>query len=71
MGPRQDQITPGRQIEAGIPRSINRRIASGRIMPLSPAAIRCRSRTAVAASVRPQGIHPRDRLQTFINHLGG
>jgi hypothetical protein len=23
-----------------------------------------------AASVRPQGIHPRDRLQTFINHLG-
>jgi hypothetical protein len=24
-----------------------------------------------AASVRPQGIHPRDWLQTFINQLGG
>jgi hypothetical protein len=24
-----------------------------------------------AASVRPQGIYPRDRPQSFFNHLGG
>jgi hypothetical protein len=63
--------------------SINRWIASGRIMPgnLVPCPMAVTALSPAASSMpfphcrgglgATTGHHPSDRLQTFINHLGG